>query len=308
MLKLKKTAVAVLALGSSAVFAGTMGPVCAPGNVTIPCERSAWDIGGRALYLQPTTTGHLWDGNVVTTANNGTVIHDTTPDWGWGFMIEGSYHFNTGNDLNLNWYHMNRRTNEVWVGGVLNGAYSVEPKWDQVNLELGQEIDFSDMKMLRLHAGIEYARVKHENAFVANPSLFPIFPFTIVRGVGANTGYNGFGPRVGADMTYGLGNGFGVYANAAGSLLIGTLKQSIFGFTGADAIFNISASKTTMVPELEAKLGARYDYAMAQGDLGFDVGYMWVNYFDAHATAFTGDYANFALNGVYFGLKWVGNV
>ncbi|OGV27673.1 MAG: hypothetical protein A3F18_07805 [Legionellales bacterium RIFCSPHIGHO2_12_FULL_37_14] len=312
MLKFKKTAVAVLALSSSAVFAGTMGPVCVPGNVTIPCERDAWDVGGQALYLQSTYTGSLWSGNILTSATTGDSVQNIDPKWGWGFEIEGSYHFNTGNDLNLNWYHLNRSTSRTLLSGSYAGSISVNPKWDQVDLELGQEIDFSDMKNVRIHGGIEWARVTNQLNLVSTSTIFTPFNTTAVTNLGVpisdSMTYNGFGPRFGIDMNYGLGNGFGIYGNAAASLLIGSLKQTVAGFTGADIPLNMVASKTTMVPELEGKLGARYDFMVAQGDLGLDVGYMWYNYFDAQTIAYGGDYSNFSLNGLFFGAKWVGNV
>lgn len=311
MLNLKKTAVAVLALGSSAVFAGTMGPVCTPGSVTVPCERTAWDFGAQALYLQTTGDDYY---NYRSTLG-GRIYDDFDHDWGWGFKIEGSYHFNTGNDVNVNWYHLQKETTHsfdfatVGVGAILTSR--VEPRWDAVNFEFGQHVDFGEQKNIRFHGGAQYAHIEREYNFRSNL----VGNATVLYG---ETEFNGFGPRLGMDMSYDLGNGLAIYGNTAGAILVGDSKfRNTFP---AAAVSNSRGERTQIVPEMEAKLGLTYTYAMAQGDLTLDVGYLWVNYFDAlhnpqgfaNASAFTSalvsSETNFAVNGPYIGGKWVGNV
>lgn len=318
MLNLKKTAVAVLALSSTGVFAGTMGPVCSAVNVTVPCESTAWDFGARALYLEPAYS----DGNFSYAAVNNTTgqYQDFNQSWNWGFFIEGSYHFNTGNDANLNWYHINKSSTRNFSGDfdslllsvpeVETGSAYLSPKWDAVNLEFGQHVDFGENKNIRFHGGVQYARIANTVKLTGSN----------VNGTGvhqAKPTYNGFGARIGADMGYDWGNGLGVYANSAAALLAGTSKvsNSYVLSTGTSAMN--SASKTTVVPELEAKLGLKYGYAMAQGDLTLDVGWMWVNYFNVNqsinSTAVPGVSTqvvsgDFGLQGLYFGLNWLGNV
>ena len=327
MLNLKKTAVAVIAFGSSAVFAGTMGPVCAPGNVTVPCEATAWDFGVQALYLQPVYDADLGYAG-ITGKTTGTHTHfvDTDPKWGWGFKLEGSYHFNTGNDFDLNWYHFNKSSNRTFLNSTtLNVdpnesiALTFKPQWDAVNFEFGQHVDFSEASKIRFHGGAQFARIKTTSSEVEN--IYPTAT-TVVEYYNQSMTYSGFGPRLGADMAYNFGNGFATYANVATALLIGTSKFSnseyidtagtVSGTHGWDG------SKTAMVPEMEAKLGATYTFAMANGDLSIDAGYMWLNYFNAqHAEVGFEAYSpfndhlaesDFALNGPFLGLKWVGNV
>lgn len=308
MFKLTKTALAVLAFSGTA-FAGTMGPVCTPGNVTVPCERTAWDFGGQALYLQTTTSaGDGFDfGDPFLSSDFGfgrRRFESFDNNWQWGFKLEGSYHFHTGNDLNVNWYHLDNDDDHhrgSW-------RFHNQPRWDAVNVELGQHVDFSEWKVIRFHGGVQYVRL--ENNRRGHFLGFGEF------GRHERT-YNGFGPRFGADMTYMLGNGFGVYANGATALLIGRSDfdrrfHPAFGdFFGN---FNHRGDRSLMVPELEGKLGAKYTYPMAQGDLTLDAGYLWINYFNAHHTVvphfFGSDIreSNVAFNGPYIGLKWVGNV
>lgn len=314
MLNLKKTAVAVLALSSSAAFAGTMGPVCTPGSVTVPCESTAWDFGVQALYIQAVYDADFGY-NHYTTNNNSITMGDNDQDWGWGFKLEGSYHFNTGNDFNVNWYHYSKTTDHRFNGVVApidlidsNYSLSTKPRWDAVNLEFGQHVDFGDMKNIRFHGGAQFARIKTDSNLHSNVA-------TSVGSASSERRFNGFGPRVGADMSYDWGNGVSVYANSAAAVLVGTSKfngASNLALTGPVApATSINGSKRALVPELEAKLGGKYTYAMASGDLTADVGYMWQNYFNANHLALPvlgSAEADFGVQGLYFGLKWVGNV
>ena len=323
MLNLKKTAVAVLALGSSAVFAGTMGPVCTPGSVTVPCANTAWDFGAKALYLQSTYAGVGFNGSNPRASATNVVDYNQTPNnWGWGFEIEGSYHYNTGNDINLNWYHLDNKHSgsaaTLTVPGYLpadltagvalsNAAYSAKPNWDAVNLEFGQVARFGELTNIRFHGGFEYAYIQDTLTLSGTRTSTGA---AVVNN--ASLKYSGFGPRIGADYGYGWGNGFGVYANGAVSLLAGT---QTFGnnLTVGTTAYGANGSAAQIVPELETKVGATYTYAMAQGDLSLDLGWMWVNYFNALAKGTVLGYGDvrstsFGVQGPFVGLKWVGNV
>lgn len=307
MLDKKKVAIAIIAFNSSLGFAGTMGPVCVPGNITTPCEQRAWDFGAQALYLNPTYDAGF---DYIGSASNGItrIYRPLTSRWGWGFKIEGSYHYSTGSDINVNWYHYDRKTSRHYlidIAGIgTDTVFTSKPKWDAVNLEFGQQIDFSPFKKMRLHGGMQYAHIGYSsNGYRA---FFPA-----LRDL-ARIRYNGFGPRVGADLSYSWFDSFSVYAKGAGAVLVGSGNFNvadtvgIFGNTG-----RFIGSKRGVVPELEGKLGASYSYTMSQGNLNLDAGYMWINYFNANHVSNGGAtvlQTDFSLNGPYVGLKWLGNI
>lgn len=317
MLNLKKTALAVLALGSSAVFAGTMGPVCTPGNVTVPCPSTGWNVGGQALILQTMTDNDVTL-NIDATPAGVAINTELDAQWNWGFQIEGSYHFNTGNDVTLTWYHLDSGWNNTEFTLAVDPdtlvGFGNKNRWDAVNGELGQFVDFSANKKIRFHGGFQFASIKRSVHAFATDFDAGVPDFTV--GFNGSTQYNGFGPRTGIDMNYVFGNGFGIYAKAATAILVGTSKHGydvdfvdIDGSAGGTFLVDVAGSRTTIVPELEAKLGANYTYAMAQGDLTLDAGYMWFNYFNAlNTTVLPTTATDFGAAGPYFGLKYVGNI
>ncbi|WP_298623091.1 Lpg1974 family pore-forming outer membrane protein [uncultured Legionella sp.] len=323
---LKKTTLAVLGLAASSfAVAGTMGPVCTPGNVTVPCEAALWDIGVQGLYF-----GQIFDANKAYQHNllPARTYDGINNEWDWGYRLEGSYHFNTGNDATATWVHYRNNSNRDGFLGVipipagvtpLTSVYSLDDStyFDQVNLVLGQHADFGLVKKMRFYGGLQYANINNESTayFARSPALLIPSGITSVNQF-EKSDFKGFGPVVGIDYSFNVTNEFSVTANGAGSLLYGTSRVD-YGFVGTPAgavLVDYYGSKKTVVASLEAKLGVNYAYAMPQGVLNLQGGYQVMNYFNAlQSTGYnapgTGVFgsSDYGLYGPYFGVKYVGN-
>lgn len=335
-----------LLLSSTLLHAGTMGAECTPGNVTIPCHEQGFTFGALALYLQPsfgnglgysTYNNYGFDVNGVEILQDGAPdkISNVFPNWGWGFQIEGKYQYRSGNDIDVNWYHMNQSTTGYLPVGTLfsgsapglyAGKLTVSPQWNAVNIELGQQLQFDTNKLLRIHGGLQLAQVQTQ--FTNYPRLSATSdPLFVTKD---KITYQGIGPRIGADFGYGVFfEGFKIDANAAAALLVGTSKQNVSGYTNytpsnpnyATQFFStgnyVQSNPYVVVPEIEAKLGAEYAYPTTHGLWNLNIGYLWINYLNGlisqvgmgvEGSAISQSSAvNFTLNGLYFGLKWKSN-
>lgn len=313
---LNRITLAVLGIGFSTLAnAGTMGAACAPGSVVVPCEEKRWDLGVQALYLRPVYDA---DRGYERVSVNGYTQLDTP--WNWGYRLEGSYHFNTGNDLNLNWTHFDTGSQQANLyGDVLTDAttiaagnlvQTVDHQFDQVNLELGQLAHFGQYKSMRFYGGMQYAYIQFDG--IQNFAA----PYAAVSQFD-KADYRGFGPVLGIDYAYNLTSALSLTANSTGSILYGTTRANL-GYINVPTnvtFSSIYASKKAIVPSLEAKLGMNYAYAMGQGILNIQGGYQALNYFNAlqkprytSATVTTLAESDFGLSGPYIGINYTGSV
>ncbi len=315
MFNLKKTVVMMLVTASYSVYSGTMGPVCQSTHLKTPCASKEWVLGAKALYLLPKSTAG--DYSFVAKRGDGRLANYPNA-WSWGFKLDGAYHYGTGRDVNLNWYHINHSSKKTYAGEYAYSNYtttlagvmtpSVHPQWDAVNIEMGQHFDLDETKSIRFHGGAQYARV-------VNTVTINVTDALLFSNTKTDLEYNGFGPRLGADMNYQLGYGFNIYANGAASLLVGhdgMSRLSLEVTPTENESVSTSLSQTIVVPELDAKLGINYNYALAQGRLTADLGWMWANYFNVQQSVLytNTDVINgdFNLQGLIFGLTWLGDI
>ena len=279
------------ALYSAVIFSGTMGAACTPDNVTIPCPQNAWDIEVAEIDLKPVEDAN-WGYRIA--VPEGAFHHYLDWDHGydWGFKVQASYHYGTGDDITLNYYHDKLVTNSFYATPERTFHHVLQ--WDAINAEFGQTVLLGNNR-LRYHGGLQALR------------LFGSID-NFVSGSFLNHGdshTDGIGPRIGAELSHTFLNNFSIYAHGATAILFGTSKFY-------DGIFLNYGSKDSIVPELEAKLGLDYSWHAAAGLLTVDGGFMWVNYFNGlhnslgFLSGIGGFESNFALAGPYVGVRYIG--
>ncbi len=317
----KKATIAVLGLAASVATAGSMGPVCTPGNVTVPCVTKLWDFSAQALYLRS-----VYGAEKAFQLGTLPLGKEVKNDWGWGYFLEGSSHFNTGNDISINWMHFSTSTGPTEFFGVLDiPAAGLPPipapfeliyrnRIDQVNVVMGQHVDVSERKKMRFYAGLQYADIQSTATNYYITQIIPALannPFSKFD----NTDYKGFGPVVGINYAYNITDALSLTANGGGSILYGTNRyHGGFVLSPVQAIVEqVSFRKKGIVPSLEAKLGVNYAHATPIGLANIQAGYQVVNYFHAlEEQPFPNllgpvRSVDYGLFGPYFGLKLIGN-
>lgn len=325
----KKCLALMIMCASSGLYAGSMGGSCQNNSVTTPCEQSGWLIGGQALYLQPTSNiygvPYSYNTNNTNNTKGSSISFGIEPSWGWGYQFEAAYLFHTGNDFNINWYHY-RHTNSVETNTPLtlsyndstgnsntitvdSSSYSVNPQWDQVNFEFGQQHLYDSKRSIRIHGGAQYSRVaNYSNLNIMGTAITGTIPPNLSDSEKSNAAFNGFGPRIGMDLNYAMPNGISIYAKGGVALLAGNSKSNYL----SDNVLSINSSQNRVIPSLDGKLGFNYNYAFRHGELNLHMGWLWANYINTlgYLNSFAEEpntTSSFEIQGLYFGLKWQSN-
>tara|TARA_R110002126_G_C10462833_1_gene500485 strand:- start:1515 stop:2489 length:975 start_codon:yes stop_codon:yes gene_type:complete len=311
-----------LFLASQALFAGTTSSSCNDKDGA-PCKQSSWGFGAAALYLQPATDSVQNMPLNLTSLTGSTLNSGNKLPWSWGFKLDGVYKYNETNDLSLSWYRLKISSSSHSVSTTPNsfnllilGTASLESldwqstgeqSWNAANFEIGRRINFDTQDTIRIYAGGQYARIKSSlavtgNGVVSASTILVDIPPTDISVSGSNVAsYNGFGPRMGIDLSHTWGKyPVSIYGKGAMEILAGSNHGRIA--TPEEGM--ISGTAITVVPGFEAKLGASSDYAYAHGRVMIDAGWMWVTYLNLGGIN-KYDTNSFSVEGLYFGLKWL---
>lgn len=215
------------------------------------------------------------------------------PSFDGGFLVGLRYVFpNAGSkDVNLEWTHLNSNTSDSTVADgasyFLGPDYEIGPagipirdaaatanfKYNVVNLDVGQYIQFGQQLTMRLFAGLSGGDLKEEvSTTFSGTRIGGDFPGPFSMNQDVTSKFVGIGPRFGVTANYDYCcTGFGFIGEAAISALIGTMESKTH-FTGSGAELTEEFDQAVnrqfirdqrvyqVVPAFDAKLGINYKH------------------------------------------------
>ncbi len=340
-------ALAVLGLSTSA-FADSI--------VLVPSQKGGLKVGIDALYLRPGNSNLDYASNITFPARfiegyEQNKLVDPTYDW--GFYAQVGYLFPcTGNDLTLGYTYLNANASDASELGTSRNSrpvLSVLPvnqllddegfnftnnlvtstasfDLNAVDLEGGQRFTTGAFD-IRMFAGVRYARLA-QRLTADIPDGFAFIgdsegPYYDSQSFSST--FRGIGPRIGADGRYCLSSGFGLDAHLGASLLVGNISsdyrnQFTANLSTPDSAFEAKSCNTNrLVPNIDAKLGVDYTYAIPgcrKSAIVFEAGYQTTNYFNASdqptvvdttsgtSFAYQNRTSDVSFDGIYFGVKY----
>lgn len=330
---IKRLSLALLALGLSAPVLADSSPFC----VTVPNQQGGFSVGADILWLRPSASNTTYNISSVTPPPflvTTTDVQSVNPSYHWAFDITAAYRIPcTGNDISVLWTHMGTDSSSDDIAfttpGTLTGVTtvdgSVDYKYDAVDLDLGQRVNFGDYFNFRIFAGVRGVNTEEnfDRTQVSTEETGGVATTTILD---QNSKFRGFGPQMGIEGRYCLGYGFGIDAGTTLSALVGRTDNSATytAFTSEAptvvATIDVSADrKNRVVPALDMNLGADYTFNFnncSRSSLVIQAGYKVIHYWGAHdllastvdSTAFipTAGFNNassVSFDGPYLGLK-----
>jgi len=312
-------AMIALAFSVATLAAGNMPHLGskAPFNVAVPNQDGRWHIGFDFLYLQPTNSDLDYaikdDDGLLGTLDGDTEEIDMNHEF--GFRIDAGYHFEgAGSDLTIAYerHHSSEsdsteHDNGLWPtldhpaftpleGFTTNGCNGnggctlasrakgkVDFDYDAFDVLVGQKVIGHKLYLHRF-AGIRYASIDSD----LDAEYEDIGEDCELIKVKHERSFRGIGPRLGMDAKYVLGNGFGIAAGIAGTLLIGKADLHMHeeiegGYGGLDNEVDVEKdSYDHLVPELDGKLGIFFGNHFDNGViLSIEAGWRAMNYFNA---------------------------
>jgi hypothetical protein len=292
MLLRKKLFVLSLALSSATAYAtASVATLTNHGLVTIPALQPGFEFNLTALALKPAASNlnYVIYNKELPAQSPTWVEHEISPSYSLGFALGGRYIFSEGNDINLNWTHLSTNdgasTTTPSDSYFLGPDYEIGPagipidsangnaqfKYDVVNLDVGQFVDFGSHVETRFFGGLStgFLREQVTTTYSGNTvGLFP-GPFSTMQEVISK--FTGIGPRFGIAASYNTNSNFSFLGEAGASALIGSSYSKTAYTSSAQELLALygqtinnqfiqDQNVTQVVPGFDAKLGVSYKH------------------------------------------------